>query len=137
MAYTILVVEDVPAVRELLEITLKFKGYEVATAADGREALEIIAANPPDLVVTDILMPYMDGYTLAQRLRRDPKTRRIPIVFVSATYVAPEDKEFALSLGAARFLEKPIDAEEFLLTIAEVLHQNELEYHMIGQSHPT
>ena len=127
MAYTILVVEDVPAVRELLEITLKFKGYEVATAADGREALEIIAANPPDLVVTDILMPYMDGYTLAQRLRRDPKTRRIPIVFVSATYVAPEDKEFALSLGAARFLEKPIDAEEFLLTIAEVLHQNELD----------
>lgn len=125
MVHKILVVEDVPAVRELLEITLRFKGYEVETAANGQEALEAIADNPPDLVVTDILMPYMDGYALVQRLRRDAATRRMPVVFVSATYVAPEDKEFALSLGAARFLEKPIDTEEFLLTVAEVLHQSE------------
>ncbi len=128
MAHKILVVEDVPAVRELLEITLKFKGYEVETAANGKEALEAIAAAPPDLVITDILMPYMDGYALVQRLRRNPATRRIPLIFVSATYVAPEDKEFALSLGATRFLEKPIDTEEFLLTVAEVLHQSEHDH---------
>jgi CheY-like chemotaxis protein len=122
---SILVVEDVPAVRELLAVTLKFKGYAVETAPDGEEALRKIADHRPDLVVTDILMPRLDGFALAQRLRRDPATRSLPIVFVSATYVSPEDKEFALSLGAVRFLEKPIDAEEFLLTVAEVLAQQE------------
>ncbi len=123
MANTILVVEDVPAVRELLEIPLKFKGYQVDSAGDGEEALRKIMAQRPDLVITDILMPRLDGFALAQRLRRDPDTRHLPIVFVSATYVAPEDKEFALSLGAVRFLEKPIDTEEFLLTVAEVLQE--------------
>ncbi len=123
MTHTILVVEDVPAVRELLEITLKFKGYQVESASDGEEALRKIAAHRPDLIVTDILMPRLDGFSLAQRLRRDPQTRRLPIVFVSATYVAPEDKAFALHLGAVRFLEKPIDTEEFLLTVAEVLQE--------------
>jgi len=123
MTHSILVVEDVPAVRELLAITLQFKGYHVETAANGQEALESVAAHRPDLVITDILMPYLDGYALAQRLRRDPQTRRLPIIFVSATYVSPEDKAFALHLGAVRFLEKPIDTEEFLLTVAEVLQE--------------
>lgn len=121
----ILVVEDVPQVRELLEIALRFRGYEVVSAADGEEALAYIAQHPPALVVTDILMPRLDGYALAYRLRRDPKTRDIPIIFISATYVHPEDRAFALRLGAARFLEKPIDTEEFLLTVAEVLAQHE------------
>ncbi len=125
MSHTILVVEDVPAVRELLEVTLRFKGYPVLSAADGEEALQQIAAQRPDLVVTDILMPRLDGYALVQRLRRNAATRTIPVVFVSATYVSPEDKEFALSLGAVRFLEKPIDTEEFLLTVGEILHQQE------------
>ncbi len=127
MTHTILVVEDVPAVRELLDITLRFKGYRVETAANGEEALTHIAAARPDLVITDILMPYLDGYALVQRLRRDPKTRTLPVIFISATYVSPEDKAFALSLGAVRFLEKPIDTEEFLLTVAEVLHQQETD----------
>jgi DNA-binding response OmpR family regulator len=63
----------------------------------------------------------MDGFQLVQRLRTDPKTSHIPIIILSATYVTPEDREFALKLGAARFLEKPVDTEDFLLTIAEVL----------------
>ncbi len=125
MIPVILVAEDVAAVRELLRVTLEFKGYTVETAADGEEALQKIAAHRPDLLVTDILMPRLDGFALAQRLRRDPATRTLPILFVSATYVSPEDKEFALSLGAVRFLEKPIDAEEFLLTVAEVLSRQE------------
>jgi CheY-like chemotaxis protein len=119
----ILVVEDIPNVRELLAVTLRFKGYPVITANNGQEALEQIARERPALVITDILMPKMDGYTLAQTLRTDPHTRQIPIIFLSATYVTPEDKAFALSLGAVRFLEKPVDTEEFLLTIAEVLTQ--------------
>ncbi len=117
----LLVVEDVPNVMELLEVTLRFKGYPVITARNGQEALDKIATNHPALVITDILMPKMDGYALAHRLRTDPQTRNIPIIFLSATYVTPEDKGFALSLGAARFIEKPIDTEEFLLTVAELL----------------
>jgi len=110
-----------PNVLELLEVTLRFKGYPVVTARNGQEALERVKTDPPALVITDILMPKLDGYALAHRLRTDPRTRHIPIIFLSATYVTPEDKAFALSLGAVRFLEKPVDTEEFLLTIAEIL----------------
>lgn len=117
----LLIVEDVPNILELLEVTLRFKGYTVISARNGQEALELISKEIPKVVVTDILMPKMDGYTMAYNLRREPHTRHIPIVFLSATYVTPEDKEFALSLGAVRFLEKPVDTEDFLLTIAEVL----------------
>jgi len=117
----ILVVEDVPNVLELLEVTLRFKGYPVVTARNGQEALEQINKEHPALIITDILMPKMDGYALAHAVRKDPRTRHIPIIFLSATYVTPEDKKFALSLGAVRFLEKPVDTEDFLLTIAEIL----------------
>lgn len=117
----ILIVEDVPNVLELLEVTLRFKGYAVITAHNGEEALEVISKTRPVLIITDILMPKMDGYAFVQKLRLNPDTRPIPVVFLSATYVTPEDKEFALSLGAARFMEKPIDTEDFLLTIAELV----------------
>ncbi len=119
----ILIVEDVPNVLELLEVTLRFKGYAVLTAHNGEEALETIARQRPVLIITDILMPKMDGYAFVQKLRLNPDTRPIPVVFLSATYVTPEDKEFALSLGAERFMEKPIDTEDFLLTIAELVTQ--------------
>jgi len=118
---SILIVEDVPNILELLEVTLKFKGYDVISARDGTEALEKIADQRPGVVVTDILMPRMDGFAFVQKLRTDPKTHNIPVIFLSATYVSPEDKAFAMSLGAAYFLEKPIDTEEFLLTVAELL----------------
>jgi CheY-like chemotaxis protein len=119
----LLVVEDVPNVLELLEVTLKFKGYPVVTARNGQEALEQIQREHPAVVITDILMPRMDGFALAHNLRKNPRTRHIPIIFLSATYLTPEDKQFALSLGATRFLEKPIDTEDFLLTIGEILTQ--------------
>ncbi|PWH12694.1 MAG: hypothetical protein DDG59_15505 [Anaerolineae bacterium] len=117
----LLIVEDVPHILELLEVTLRFKGYPVVTATNGEEALALIEKEPPAMVITDILMPKLDGFALAHKLRANPKTSQIPIIFLSATYVTPEDKRFALSLGAVRFLEKPVDTEEFLLTIAEVL----------------
>jgi len=119
----ILIVEDVPNVLELLEVTLRFKGYAVITAHNGEEALDVISKNRPVLIITDILMPKMDGYAFIQKLRVNPDTRSIPVVFLSATYVTPEDKDFALSLGAARFMEKPIDTEDFLLTVAELVTQ--------------
>jgi CheY-like chemotaxis protein len=119
----ILVVEDVPHILELLEVTLRFKGYPVVTARNGQDALDFIAKEHPALVITDILMPKLDGFALVHRLRSNPKTSGIPIIFLSATYVTPEDKAFAMSLGVVRFLEKPVDTEEFLLTVAEVLTQ--------------
>jgi len=117
----LLVVEDVPNILELLDVTLRFKGYPVVTARNGQEALERVEAEHPALIITDILMPKLDGFALTHHLRSQPKTSQIPIIFLSATYVTPEDKEFALKLGAVRFLEKPVDTEEFLLTVAEVL----------------
>ncbi len=117
----LLIVEDVPHILELLEVTLRFKGYPVVTASNGEEALAAIQRELPAMVITDILMPKLDGFALVHKLRADPRTSQIPVIFLSATYVTPEDKRFALSLGAVRFLEKPVDTEEFLLTIAEVL----------------
>ena len=119
----ILVVEDIPNVLELLEVTLRFKSYPVITARNGQEALDAVEKEKPILVITDILMPRLDGFALAQKLRVNPLTRSVPIIFLSATYVTPEDKAFAMTLGAVRFLEKPVDTEEFLLTVAEILTQ--------------
>jgi len=119
----LLVVEDVPNVLELLEVTLRFKGYHVVSAHNGVEGLEKVESMHPALIITDILMPQMDGYAFVHNLRLNPETRNIPVIFLSATYVTPEDKAFAMSLGGTRFMEKPIDTEDFLLTIAEILTQ--------------
>jgi CheY-like chemotaxis protein len=119
----VMVVDDTPNILELLETTLRFKGYPVMTATNGQDALEKIALQRPALVITDILMPRMDGYSLAHTLRQNPKTRDIPIVFLSATYVSADDKTFGIGLGAVRFIEKPIDPDDFLLTVAEILTQ--------------
>lgn len=120
----LLVVEDIPNILELIDTTLKFKGgYRVGTAHNGEEALEAIRQERPALVITDILMPRMDGFSLVHRLRLDPETRNIPVVFLSATYVAPEDKEFAALIGASRFLEKPIDIDQLMGTVSELLAQ--------------
>jgi CheY-like chemotaxis protein len=120
----ILIVEDSPSVLELLETTLRFKGYPVITARNGQEALDAIQRQRPALVITDILMPTMDGFSLAHALRKDPLSSQIPLIFLSATFVTPEDKSFAMSLGANRFIEKPIDNEDFLLTVAEILTED-------------
>lgn len=135
----VLVVDDVPDILELLDTTLKFKGYRVVTARHGQEALEIIQKEHPALIIADILMPTMDGFSLVHRLRLDSQTRDIPVIFLSATYVTPEDKEFALTIGVTRFIEKPVNLESFLPMIDEFIakgepaaHEpvNELEFYM-------
>ncbi len=124
----ILIVEDIPYLLELMEVTLKYKGYPVVTARDGDQALDLIAVERPALILTDILMPKLDGFAFAHKVRNNPKTNDIPIIFVSATFITEQDKAFALSLGAVRFLEKPVEAEELLLTVAEVLTQDPATY---------
>ena len=117
----VLVVDDVPDILELLDTTLQFKGYRVLTARNGQQALEIIQREQPALIIADILMPIMDGFSLVHRLRLNPETRDIPVIFLSATYVTPEEKDFALTIGVTRFIEKPVDLESFLTMLEEFL----------------
>lgn len=117
----VLVVDDIPDILKLLDATLKFKGYRVVTARDGQEALEAIQRERPALVIADILMPKMDGFSLLHRIRLDPEIRDLPVIFLSATYVAEEDKEFAHAIGVTRFIEKPVDWDKFLPVISDIL----------------
>ncbi len=117
----LLVVEDVPDILLLIETTLKFKGYRVVTAVNGQDAIDLIRQERPAVIITDILMPKLDGFSLVHRLRLDPETRNIPVVFLSATYVAPEDKAFAQTIGVTRFIEKPVDFETFLPLIDQLM----------------
>ena len=120
----LLIVEDDPDIRALLDTTLRFNNYGVVTAQNGREALEIIQKKHPTLVIADIMMPHLDGFGLVHRMRINPETRRIPVVFITATYVAPEDRDFALRIGATRFIQKPVDLDRFLAMIDELLKQD-------------
>ncbi len=126
---SVLVVEDVPDTLNLVELTLKFKGYRVITATNGQEALLAIEKERPALIITDILMPRMDGFSLVHRLRINPETRDIPVIFLSATYVAPEDKAFAIAIGVTKFIEKPIHMEELLRNVEETLAVRVREVH--------
>jgi CheY-like chemotaxis protein len=119
----LLIVEDDPDILKLLNTTLTFKGYRVVTARNGKEGLEAIQKQRPATVIADIMMPKLDGFGLVHRIRINPETRDIPVVFITATYVAPEDREFALNIGATRFIQKPVDLEKFLSTVAEVLEK--------------
>lgn len=121
----LLVVEDDPDILKLLQTTLTFRGYRVVTARNGREGLDIVRADRPAIVIADIMMPKLDGFGLVHRLRLDTQTCDIPVVFITATYVAPEDKEFALNIGATRFLQKPVDLDAFLKTIRELLESTQ------------
>lgn len=122
----LLIVEDDPDIRKLLDTTLTFKGYRVVTAHNGREGMELIQKEHPQIVITDIMMPQLDGFGLVHRLRIDPGTRDIPVVFITATYVSRADQEFALNIGATRFIQKPVDLDRFLAIIEELLAQGPL-----------
>ena len=134
----LLIVEDDPDILRLLDAALTFRGYRVISAHNGKEALETIQVKRPAIIITDIMMPKLDGFGLVHRLRINPETRDIPVVFITATYIAREDREFALNIGATRFIQKPVDLEKFLATIAELAAQglptvikplNELEFY--------
>ena len=120
----LLIVEDDPDILKLLDTTLKFSGYRVITARNGKEGLDVITRERPAIVIADIMMPKLDGFGLVHRLRINPETRDIPVVFITATYVEREDQEFALNIGATRFIQKPVDLEAFLITITELFKED-------------
>jgi PAS domain S-box-containing protein len=120
---TILIVDDNEENLYQLQVLLGGSGYQVVTAAHGAEALAKARQNPPDLIIADILMPVMDGFTLCREWKKDEGLRPIPFVFYTATYTDERDREFALSLGAEQFLVKPEEPEVFIRTIREVIQQ--------------
>ncbi|MCX6006929.1 MAG: response regulator, partial [Chloroflexi bacterium] len=113
----IIVVDDYPENRYLLEVLLKGHGHQVSSANNGAQALEQLAAGKFDLIISDILMPVMDGYQLCLKCKTDAMFKHIPFIFYTATYVEKLDEELALRLGADRFIRKPADPEEFVNSI--------------------
>jgi CheY-like chemotaxis protein len=116
-----LVVDDVEQNLYLLQKLLEGSGYQVESAHNGAEALELARRDPPDIAVSDILMPVMDGFSLCREWRNDPTLKDIPFVFYTATYTDPRDQKFALDLDADRFVTKPIEPEEFVKILGEVM----------------
>ncbi len=117
----LLVVDDHEANRYLLRALFGGHGYRVSEAADGATALAAARAEPPDLIVSDILMPVMDGFQLCREWRRDPKLQGIPFFFYTATYTGEKDRRFPLSLGADAFAVKPMDPDELLALVRDLL----------------
>lgn len=119
----ILIVEDDINSRVLLERELLSQGYTVESAANGVRALERVNLSPPELIISDILMPGMDGFELCRRIKTDGRLQAIPFVFYTATYTDKKDEDLAMSLGASRFLIKPMEPEAFLNEIKEVIEE--------------
>lgn len=120
---TILIVDDNEQNLYQLQLLLGSNGYQVVTASNGAEALTKARAHPPDLIITDILMPVMDGFTLCREWRKDEKLKNIPFIFYTATYTHEEDREFALKLGADEFIIKPSEPEEFIRIVRDVINK--------------
>ncbi len=118
----ILVVDDEPEAVELVEFNLKQAGFEVATAADGAEALERARSAPPSLVVLDVMLPELDGLEVCKLLRRDPATAAIPIIMLTAR-AAEVDRVVGLELGADDYLTKPFSPRELVLRIRKLLER--------------
>ena len=116
----LLVVDDEPNIVELLAASLRFSGFEVATAASGLEALETARTFRPDLVVLDVMMPDLDGFGVVRRLRAEGS--RIPVVFLTARD-ATEDKVTGLTLGGDDYVTKPFSLEEVVARIRAVLRR--------------
>jgi two-component system OmpR family response regulator len=116
----LLVVDDEPNIVDLLATTLRFAGFEVATASNGSEALRVAASYKPDLLVLDVMMPGLDGFTVVRRLRQDGIGA--PVVFLTAKD-ATEDKVTGLTLGGDDYVTKPFSLEEVIARIRAVLRR--------------
>lgn len=122
----ILVVDDNEQGLQLLEEILAVAGYEILTAKDGLEALEALAQDPVDLIISDILMPKMDGFQLCRSVKSDDCHKHTPFVFYTGNYTDREDEEFAISLGANRIIVKPIAPADLLQILDAVLGKEAL-----------
>ena len=117
----ILVVDDTPTNRRLVISLLSYEGHELLEASDGVEGLQRAQAERPDLVISDVLMPTMDGFEFVRRLRSDPELANVAVIFYTAHYLEPESLELARRCRVARILAKPCDSAQMLAAVSEAL----------------
>ncbi len=119
----ILVVDDNETDLYMLETLLKGNGYHVITATNGVEALEKARQEKPDMIISDILMPKMDGFQLCRELKKDEELKDIPVLFYSATYTNEGSRKLALGIGAVDYIIKPMEPDEFIKIVKKVLDE--------------
>ena len=117
----ILSADDKPENLYMLEALLRGHGHTVDSVSNGLDALTLAERGVYDLIISDILMPRMDGFQFCRELKKDDRLRHIPFIFYTATYTDPRDASLALSLGADRFLIKPLEPDAFIREIGEVI----------------
>ena len=122
MPETVLVVDDDPDIARFVEVNLRSAGYDVAVAADGMEALEKAGELRPDLVLLDVMMPRIDGFEVAQRLRKNPHTANASIIMLTAKALSA-DKVTGLQAGADDYIIKPFDPIELLARVKGTLRR--------------
>jgi CheY-like chemotaxis protein len=122
MPYRILVVDDEPHLVRLMEFILAKQGHSMISAVNGREALEKARSERPDLILLDIMMPYIDGYEVAQTLRADDEIKSIPIILLSAK-AQDEDIQRGLDLGVDEYITKPFSPEHLVHVVNSYLTQ--------------
>jgi DNA-binding NarL/FixJ family response regulator len=132
MSKRLLVVDDEPNLLRAVAACLKAAGYEVSTARGGREALVQLAEGVPDLVVSDIRMPGMDGYQLARQLRGSPRTMLVPIVFLTAKDETADRIE-GFRAGVDAYLTKPFEPEELIAVVNGILNRVERTHSAIAR----
>jgi diguanylate cyclase (GGDEF)-like protein len=118
----LLVVDDDPFIARLLEIELAAAGYQVRVANDGQQAIDLVAEDPPDLVITDVMMPHVDGFELTRSLRQDPRTATISVIILTARGLSA-DKLEGFAIGADDYIVKPFDTPELLARVRGVLRR--------------
>ncbi|HEX2453730.1 MAG TPA: response regulator [Vicinamibacterales bacterium] len=118
---TALIVDDHEENRYLLRTVLTAAGYQVQEASNGADALNEARNRPPTIIISDILMPQMDGFAFCRECSRDSVLAKIPFVFYTATYTSPADEALAAKLGAARFITKPVSDDEFVAAISAIV----------------
>ena len=121
----VLIVDDNEQNVYLLQALLTGYRYEVVSATNGVEALAKARRDPPNMVISGILMPVMDGFTLCREWKKDEQLKRIPFVFYTTTYTDSKVEEFALSLGADRFIVKPVEPDVFVEMLREIIAERE------------
>jgi len=119
----LLVADDNPVQRRLLKLQLERVGFSVTTAEDGHEALELARATPPDLIVSDVLMPGLDGFRLCHAVRTDPALRDVPVVLVSIAYTEPDDQALARSVGASALVVRGPQHASLIEAVNGCLHR--------------
>jgi signal transduction histidine kinase len=119
----LLIVDDIATNRKLLRVRLEAEGHTTLEAADGVEALQILGREPVDAVISDILMPNMDGFRLCHEIRKSERLRALPFIIYTATYTSPDDMELAQTVGADKYLTKPAPTETVLDALREVMDQ--------------